>query len=325
MSKLSENAVRPSIGLSACLAGLEVRYDGRHKRSSLCLNELGQHFSLQTFCPEVAAGFGTPRPKIQLTGHPDKPVLRYTEPGNGSGINLDDQLRAGFKAKLEQISELDGYILIKNSPSCGKEQVKVLQEDGQSYQSTGRGLFAAALIEKYPHLPVEEEWRLHDAQFYENFVLRVYAHQNFRSDVLSQANMKSLITFHSAYKYVLMAHGQSGYKCLGQIAANHEKLDAETVITRYREQLTQALKKPATRSNHSNTLLHILGYLKKTTGSAVRLSICDAIDRYREGQTPLAVPLTLLKRHIEQDGDKYIRAQRYLQAYPEALGLQNNN
>ena len=171
---------QPKVGLSACLAGYEVRYDGKHKRSSLCLDELGKHFSFQTFCPEAAAGFGTPRPKMRLTGEPDKPRLRYTEDTHATGIDLSSKLTQGFDDFLDSFSSLDGFILMRNSPSCGLRNVKVFQINGDIHQKGGMGLFAAALKERFPLIPMEEEAFRHDEKCYQEFILRVNAHYQSR-------------------------------------------------------------------------------------------------------------------------------------------------
>jgi uncharacterized protein YbgA (DUF1722 family)/uncharacterized protein YbbK (DUF523 family) len=318
-----EQGVKLPVGLSACLAGFEVRFDGQHKRSSLCLGELSEHFHFETFCPEVAAGFGTPRPTMRLIGDPLQPTLAYTDPKKNTGVSLTDQLVDGFKDKLAAFESLDGYILMKNSPSCGMERVKVYQENGYPHMEGGAGLFAAALKKKFPLMPIEEEGRLHDAKLYENFVLRVYVHHNFRKEVLGEPSMHKLIAFHSAYKFVIMSHGLEGYKALGRIVANHDAKSLDEVMSTYQEKLFSALRKPATQKNHTNTLLHILGYLKTSTNGEARQNISATIHRYRDGDIPLVVPLTLLKHYIEQHGNTYIRTQRYLQPYPDKLGLQN--
>jgi uncharacterized protein YbgA (DUF1722 family) len=136
--------------------------------------------------------------------------------------------------------------------------------------------------------------------------------------------MSTLINFHSRYKYVLMAQGADHYKTLGNIVANHKALDTCEVIQTYRANLTFALATPATRKNHTNTLQHILGYLKRSTSSEARSSINDTIHKYRQGEIPLVVPLTLLKHYLDQYGDSYIRAQRYLRPYPESMSLRND-
>ncbi|GAB3113411.1 DUF1722 domain-containing protein [Aestuariicella hydrocarbonica] len=328
------------VGLSACLAGQPVRYNGGHSQSRLCLNLLSQHFHFRTFCPEVAAGFGTPRPTLRLIGDPENPQLAYSS-AKKSASPLDNnspsqshpdedltrQLTEGFKEKLEEFHDLDGYILMKNSPSCGLERVKVYQSNGYPHRERAQGLFAHALQQRYPLMPIEEEGRLHDAKLFENFVLRLYAYHNFRKEVLSNPSMGNLIAFHSSYKYILMAHHQPSYKSLGRLLGYQQtpKTESETraVIDEYFPMFMQALSKPANKKNHTNTLYHILGYLKKTVPSTARQNIVDIITHYQQGVVPLITPLTLLKHYIDQYGSDYIRKQRYLQPYPYSLGCAN--
>lgn len=311
------------VGLSACLAGHEVRYNGGHKQSRLCLDSLSQHFEFETFCPEASAGFGIPRPTMRLTGNPEQPVLTYTSDSQLQP-DLTQQLTEGFTERVDSAGNLDGYILIKNSPSCGLERVKVYQANGHPHQTAGRGLFAQAMRNRYPLLPMEEEGRLHDAHLRENFILRVYAHYYYRHEVLAQPSSHAVLQFHSRYKYVLMAHSQTAYKALGRLLADVGDKNIDTLLETYFQQFMLALAKPATRKNHTNTMLHILGYLKRDVASEARQSIVDTIEQYRQGVVPLVTPLTLLSHYIDQTGSDYIRAQRYLKPYPETLGLRNN-
>ena len=319
--KITSPAIK--VGLSACLAGDEVRYNGGHCQSRLCLDKLSQYFNYVTFCPEVAAGFGTPRPTMRLIGEPENPTLTYTTDIQKEQLDLTDQLVSGFKDKLPGFAELDGYILMKNSPSCGLTRIKVYQENGYPHEQKGQGIFTAALQKLYPNLPVEEEGRLHDDKLYENFVLRVYAYHNFRHEVLAEPSVHKLIQFHSSYKYVLMAHSQSLYKELGKRLATIDKNQLEQTLVEYLASFMGALSASATKENHTNTLMHILGYLKKTVSAEARQDIHEVILKYHRGEIPLNTPLTLLRHYISQGGSEYIRTQRYLQPYPERLGLAN--
>lgn len=323
--KLAKEQSTPTIkvGLSACLAGHEVRYNGGHCQSRLCLDELSQYFEYITFCPEVAAGFDTPRPTMRLVGDPEKPTLTFTPDIKQEQLDLTAQLINGFKDRLSSFADLDGYILMKNSPSCGLSRIKVYQDNGYPHEQKGQGIFTAALQERYPNLPVEEEGRLHDDKLYENFVLRVYAHHNFRHEVLSEPSAHKLIQFHSSYKYVLMAHNQAAYKELGKRLAAIDKHELEQTLLEYQAAFMDALSVSATKENHTNTLMHILGYLKKTVSAEARQDIHKVILQYHQGDIPLNTPLTLLKHYIKQEGSEYIRAQRYLQPYPDRLGLAN--
>jgi uncharacterized protein YbbK (DUF523 family) len=175
------NKKLPKVGLSACLAGMSVRYDGKHKRSSLCLEKLNEYFTFETFCPEVAGGFGTPRPTMRLSGDVSNPKLIYTDSDRDMKIDLRKRLREGFEEKLEEFEDLDGFILMKNSPSCGVSGVKVYHENGKTYETTGQGLFVSALVQRYPLLPIEEEASLYNTTRYEDFLRKVQAHYKSRS------------------------------------------------------------------------------------------------------------------------------------------------
>jgi uncharacterized protein YbbK (DUF523 family) len=251
------------VGLSACLEGFEAGYNGDHCQSRLCLDELSHHFEYVTFCPVVDADFGTPRPTMRLIGDPAKPTLTDTADAKHEQLDLTEQLIDGFKDKLANFAELDGYILMKNSPSCGLQRIKVYQESGHPHEQRGQGIFTAALQKLYPNLPVEEEGRLNDDKLYENFILKVYAYHHFRHEVLDGPSAHKLIQFHSSYKYVLMAHNQTLYKELGKRLATIDKNQLDQVLTDYQADFMEALSHGASRENHTNTLMHILGYLKR--------------------------------------------------------------
>ncbi len=312
----------PVIGISACLAGQTVRYNGGHSQSRLCLNQLSRVFTFETFCPEVAAGFGTPRPTMRLAGQPDNPRLIFSD-GDPGQPDLAAQLRSGFDAKLDAFAHLDGYILMKNSPSCGLERVKVYQDNGYPHEAKGMGIFAKALQQRYPLMPLEEEGRLHDAHLRENFILRVYTHHRFHRDVLDQLKYSNLLAFHSRYKYLLMAHSQTVYRQLGQLLASAHDDPLEETAHYYFEKLMQALSRPAGRSGNTNALLHLLGYLKKSVNSEARQDLAHTIHRYRCGEIPLVTPVTMLNHYINQVGSHYVKQQIYWQPYPDQLGLRN--
>lgn len=304
------------VGISACLLGDPVRYNGGHKRSLLCQEVFTEYFDYVTFCPEVSAGFGVPRPTMRLVGDPSAPVLTYVK---NSDEDLSEQLRAGFTAQLERCVDLDGYILMKNSPSCGMARIKVYQASGAPHQTKSRGLFADALIKRYPQMPIEEEGRLNDTHLRENFVMRVYAHHRFRHDVLAVRRYKALLDYHSGYKYLLMAHSQTAYRALGKMLASSSALPIDTVLHDYFVDFMAAIATPASRAGHCNVLQHILGYLKKSVSGQARQDIDQVIARYRRGEVSLATPLALLNHYIKQSGSDYIRAQRYLAPHPPSL------
>ncbi|WP_461536333.1 YbgA family protein [Spongorhabdus nitratireducens] len=308
------------VGISSCLLGENVRYNGGHTQSKMCLGILAQHFEYQPFCPEVAAGFGIPRPTMRLTGDPHNPVLQFSDDDKQ---DLTQQLKDGFHEQLDKYDAVDGYILMKNSPSCGMERIKVYQENGYPHEERTRGLFADALIAAWPMLPIEEEGRLHDPRLRENFVMRVFSHYHFRHEVQEQPTYHNLLQYHSKHKYLLMAHSQKTYKELGRFLAESRQAPLEELMESYFTRFTEAIRKPASRKGHCNVLQHILGHLKRSVSGEARQSILAVIEQYRRGEVNLTTPMTLLAHYVEQTGDEFVQSQRYLLPYPAELGLRN--
>ncbi len=308
------------VGISACLLGENVRFNGGHSRSTYCLGPLSEHFDYQKFCPEVAAGFGTPRPTMRLEGDPNAPRLTFS---NKSGEDLSDQLNQANNRYLDQMPALDGYIVMKNSPSCGLERIKVYQKNGHPHMQRVAGLFTQALQERFPLLPIEEDGRLNDPALRENFILRVFAHHEFRLTVKNQLSMKALLDYHSRYKYVVMAHSQPAYKALGKLLSGQEKCPIEDLAERYFHDFMQAIGRPAKRRNHCNVLMHLVGYLKRQVDVEIRKDILDVVEQYRRGEVNLTTPTTLLYHYLKHYGSDYVKAQRYFAPYPKKLGIRN--
>jgi uncharacterized protein YbgA (DUF1722 family)/uncharacterized protein YbbK (DUF523 family) len=312
---------KPRIGVSACLAGDEVRYNGGHKSSSLCHKLFDEHFDWVTLCPEMAIGLGVPREPIRLIGDPEAPnVVTTRDPDEDYGPALRDY---GTRMAKE-LGDICGYIFMQKSPSCGLERVKVYQENGHPSLKGGRGAYAAAFCAEKPDLPVEEEGRLHDAVLRENFVSRVYAYADWQAQLAQGLDRGALIAFHSRYKYLLMAHNPQAYRELGRLLGTMTRDDDPQVIgTHYFSQLMAALRRCANRGTHSNVLQHLVGYLRPVICSDDKVELQRLITQYQQGIVPLVVPMTLLKHHLHNHPDPYLLQQTYLNPHPEKLGLRN--
>ncbi|MNB94194.1 hypothetical protein D3C75_413430 [compost metagenome] len=311
---------KPKIAISACLMGLDVRYNGGHKESRLCSRTLTDYFDFIPVCPEVAIGLGVPRQPIRLVGSADQPEAVGTLDHN---LNVTQPLATYGQEMAVQLGEICGYIFMQNSPSCGLERVKVYHANGARADSGGRGIYARAFCLRHPDLPVEEDGRLNDPVLRENFLTRVFAYnawQQLRQEGMSR---RSLTDFHSRYKYLLMAHNPVQYKTLGNLLGNMGKTDPQELGPRYFSELMAALKKCATRRTHTNVLQHLSGYLKQAISGEDKREVQHVISQYRLGIVPLVVPLTLLKHHFRQHPDPYIAQQVYLQPHPENLSLRN--
>ena len=318
---MSASAVhKPKLGISACLMGDEVRFNGGHKESQLCTRELTQYFEFVTACPEVAIGMGIPREPIRLVGDAQSPQAVGSV---NRELNVTQSLADYGVRMAEEFSDICGYIFMQKSPSCGLERVKVYRENGAPVDGGGRGIYAQAFCERHPDLPVEEDGRLNDAVLRENFITRVFAYAAWQDLLKAGVTRRSLTEFHSRYKYQLMANDPVQYKVLGKLLGSMGRSDPNEIAPRYFSALMAALKKPATRRTHTNVLQHICGYLKKTLSAADKHEIQQLIGQYHQGIVPLIVPLTLLKHHFRQHPDPYVALQVYMQPHPENLSLRN--
>jgi uncharacterized protein YbgA (DUF1722 family)/uncharacterized protein YbbK (DUF523 family) len=312
---MNSNTSTPKLGVSACLLGSKVRYDGGHKRNRFITDALADYFELVAYCPEVAIGMGTPRQPVRLVGDARNPrALGVLTPG----LDVSVPLRNYGKAVAGDIHELCGFIFKQDSPSCGMERVKVYNDKGIPLRS-GTGLFAREIIAAHPLLPVEEEGRLNDADLRVNFITRVYVHARWKAQVAAGHSKAGLLEFHAAHKYLLMAHSTVAYKQLGRLLADLTRASLADIAERYIAALMQALRKPATRERHANVLQHLLGYLKRDLDSAHRVDLDNAIDAYRRGEFPLVVPLRMLQHHFNVHPHPYVNQQVYLNLVPNAL------
>ena len=304
------------IGISSCLLGQNVRYDGGHKLDAYITGTLGEYFEFHPFCPEMGIGLGAPRPTLRLVKI-DRAI--HCVGIKNPDVDVTEPLRDYAEQQKHLHTGLCGYILKKGSPSCGMERVKVYTNN-QPYDN-GIGIYSGQLMRNNPLLPVEEEGRLGDPGLRENFIQRVYTLYRWKEMLAQGLTTNSLTTFHARHKLIIMSHDD--YRDLGQLLAGLTKANLAQVAEQYILQLMDTLKKPATRKNHVNVLQHIQGYLKKALSPDDRAELCEVIERYRNGYVPLIVPLTLLKHHFRKSPDPYIEESYYMSPYPQELQLIN--
>jgi len=308
------------VGISSCLLGEKVRYDGGHKNNSYITKTLAQYFDFQAFCPELDIGLGIPRKPIRLS-RKGSDVIRCTALHNPEP-DFTDALAKSANEKKQWHSNLCGYILKKDSPSCGMERVKVW--DGVMPIREGVGIYADKMMENFPYLPVEEEGRLGDAVLRENFIQRVFIMHRWKQLKDQGMTLNELFKFHARHKLIIMSHNQNRYRELGQLLAAARKDNVLEVVEEYFLKLMHALKIPATRGNHVNVLQHIQGFLKEPLGAQDKLELTEIVEKYRLGQLPLIVPITLLNHFFTNQPDEYIANSWYMNPDPEQMSLQNH-
>jgi uncharacterized protein YbgA (DUF1722 family)/uncharacterized protein YbbK (DUF523 family) len=301
------------IGVSACLLGDEVRYDGGHKRDPFLTSVLGPLVEFVKVCPEVEIGMGTPREAIHLSERDG--VIRLV--AVKSGIDYTDRMDAYAVRRVAALERerLSGYVLKKDSPSCGMARVKV--HDGRNPPARrGVGQYARALLARFPHLPIEEEGRLADSKLRENFIERVFAYRRLQQLFDSRWTIGDLVRFHTAHKLVLLAHSASAYTRLGRLVASAKMRERDSLRDEYSAGFMTALTAAATRARHVTVLQYMAEYFKKTLDQASRDELGATIDDYRRGLIPLVVPVTLLRHHVRQQRVSYLAEQVYLAPHP---------
>jgi uncharacterized protein YbgA (DUF1722 family)/uncharacterized protein YbbK (DUF523 family) len=309
------------LGISACLLGEPVRFDGGHKRDPFLVESLGAFVEWVPVCPEVESGLDAPRESMRLVQADNR--LRLLT--NKTAQDHTMRMRAYARRRLEQLADagLCGFVLKKDSPTCGLERVKVYGTAGMPVRS-GRGLFADALVTGLSYLPVEEEGRLNDPRLRENFVERIFAYRRLTALFAARWSMGDVVRFHTAHKLTLMAHRPEAYQRLGRLVASGTSMARREFQDRYWVEFMTALATIATPRRHTNVLQHMLGYFKQTLDRDSRAELLALIEDYAAGRVPLVVPLTLFSHHIRRCGVSYLAGQLYLRPHPVELMLRNH-
>ena len=307
------------IGISSCLIGEKVRFDGGHKNNRYIVDTLGKYFRFQPFCPEMAIGLGVPRETIRLV---DNNGVTEAVGNKSAELNFTRPLIQAAEDQAHWHRQIFGYIVKKDSPSCGMERVRVYR--GEHPQRNGTGLYTATLMRNFPTLPVEEEGRLGDPVLRESFIKRGFINRRWRELEEAGLDWASLTDFHARHKLILFSHDQDLARQLGrELAAAHQQ-PIEDYAPRYLESLMNILKIYAKRSNHVNVLEHIRGYLKQDLDKSDKQELTESIENYRRGLLPLIVPITLLRHHFRRNPNPYIERSYYLQPHPDELMLLNS-
>ena len=321
--KRSSGAIR--IGVSSCLLGAEVRFDGQHKRNDFLVDELGPLVEWVPVCPEVEVGMGVPRESVRLVRGPGRSLML----GQNSDHDWTERMEAYAIRRVARLATLDlrGYVLKSRSPSCGMERVNLYANADPKSRTqptkTGVGLFAAELLRALPDLPVEEEGRLSDARLRENFIERVFAYHRLLQLWDTRWTIRDLITFHTAQKMALLAHSTDGYRALGRLVAEGKKLPRGELRSRYQTGFMATLRKLATPGRQANVLMHMMGHLRDGLDDGDRGELLATIDDHRRGLVPLIVPVVLIRHHARRLAVSYLLGQTYLEPHPKELMLRN--
>ncbi|WP_106238421.1 YbgA family protein [Nonomuraea fuscirosea] len=317
MSSTSGASERPRVGVSSCLVGELVRYNGGHSRDRFLTDVLAPYVDWVPVCPEMEAGLGTPRETLRQEQSGEGPRLVT----RGTHEDLTDRMTALAERWAAEL-DVDGYVFKSKSPTCGIHGVPLYPEEGPPLGRRNRGLFAGIVMERHPLLPVEDEGRLHDALLRESFVERVFAHARLRTLLDGDWRPRDLVAFHARHKMQVLAHDPQLYREAGRVVARAGSMEREEVAARYAEVFQRALATKATPGRNVNVLQHCLGML--ALDPVRRADLVEVIDSYQAGLVPLSVPTTLLRHHARGEAAAYVRDQTYFSPYPDDLRLRNH-
>ena len=309
------------LGISTCLLGENVRFDGGHKLDRYLTDTLGQFVEYVPVCPEVECGFGVPRESFRLVGDPGNPRLVT------SRTNQDHTERMAAWAK-KRVAELEkenlcGFIFKSGSPSSGMERVRMYDHNGVP-SKVGVGIFARIFMDHFPLLPVEEEGRLHDPRLRENFIERIFALKRWRDGLKEKPSLKALVAFHTRNKLLLLAHSPQHHRQMGRLVAGGRELPLKELYARYQEIFLEALQLKTTNKKHTNVLMHMLGYFKGQLSAGEKQEMLELIEQYRLEALPIVVPMTLMSHYVRKYDETYLKEQTYLQPHPAELHLRNH-
>ena len=308
------------IGVSSCLLGNEVRYDGGHKHDRYLTGTLSQYFTFVPVCPEVECGLSIPREAMRLTGDPESPRLVTVR----SGIDHTDRMTSWALGRVEQLQKEDlcGFIFKSRSPSSGMERVKVYGKNNVPHP-VGVGIFARIFKDHFPLLPVEEEGRLHDMKLRENFIESIFVYRRWRQ-MMQAPSPGSLVDFHTRHKLLLMAHSEKHYREMGRLVAGAGAGEFVQLLTEYQHMLLTAMRLKPTVKKHVNVLMHMMGYFKKLLTTDEKQELLTLLEQFKSGVLPLIVPITLINHYIRKYDEHYLGNQYYLSPHPIELKLRNH-
>ncbi len=312
---------RITLGISSCLLGESVRYDGGHKLDRFIRDTLGKYVEFVPVCPEVECGMSIPREALRLVGDPDSPRL-LTQKTNQ---DFTEQMQTWGKKCLWQLEEMNlcGYIFKSRSPSSGMERIKVYQENGMPVNK-GVGIWARMFMDHFPELPVEDEGRLHDPKLRDNFITRIFVFKRWRELVRENKTLGGLVDFHSRHKLLIMAHHIPTYRELGKLVAKGKSMPLEELFPTYLDKLHYALKLKSTSKKNVNVLHHLMGYFKRDLSKDEKQELLEIIDHYARDTLPLIVPVTLINHYVRKYESPYLQSQYYLKPHPLELRLRNH-
>ena len=310
------------IGVSSCLIGEKVRWNGDHKQDRYVREILSRYFEYIPVCPEMEVGMGVPRETVALYGDPEKPSMISKK----TQTDWTKPMGKYIKSRINTLSadDLCGYIFKSKSPSCGISRVPLYSEFGSHKVKHGPGMFANAFINSFPLVPTEDEGRLNDPRIRENFIVRVFSFKRFNRLLNEKFSLGKWVKFHTQHKFLLLAHSRKHYDDLGELVAHSKTIKPLELKKKYGKLFMEALTSKSTPKKNTDVLLHMMGFLKKLLTKIEKEDILSTIEDYRSEILPLIVPVTLIRHQVKKHNIEYLHDQVYLNPHPKELMLLNH-
>lgn len=317
---MEKNKIR--LGVSSCLLGEKVRYDGGHQFNHYVNDVLGEYVEFVPVCPEVEVGLPTPRDTLRLVEN-EEGQIRLVFPKSGEDIT--ERMESWARERVRHLAgkDLDGFVFKSKSPSSGMERVKLYDQNGVP-RKTGVGVFAGIFMETFPLLPVEEEGRLNDPRLRENFITSIFTLQRLRKALEEKNALGTIVDFHTRHKLLILSHSEKIYREMGRLVATGKDQPFDELLNQYRALLLNALKLKTTIKKQVNVLHHVIGYFKRDLSADEKLEILEVIENYRNSLVPLIVPITLINHYVRKYDKSYLKQQVYLNPHPKELKLLNH-
>ena len=309
------------LGISTCLLGENVRYDGGHKLDRFLTDTLGQYVEYVPVCPEVECGLPVPRESMHLEGDPDSPRLVTIR----TKQDMTDRMVQWAQKRVVELEKEDlcGFIFKSDSPSSGMERIRVYNEKGMPVKK-GVGIFARIFMDHFPLLPVEDEGRLHDPELRENFIERIFTLKRWREVLGKKESRGNVVDFHTRHKLLILSHSPKHYQMMGKLVAQAKDLPLKELYQQYQTLLMESLELKTTPKKNANVLQHMMGYFKEQLSSDEKQELLEVIDHYRQEYIPLIVPITLINHYVRKYDQPYLKKQIYLNPHPLELQLRNH-
>jgi uncharacterized protein YbgA (DUF1722 family)/uncharacterized protein YbbK (DUF523 family) len=309
------------LGISACLLGENVRYDGGHKLDLFLTETLGQYVEYVPVCPEVESGLPVPRESMHLEGNPDSPRLMTIR----TKQDLTERMIQWARKRVAGLEKegLCGFIFKSDSPSSGMERVRVYNKKGMPVKK-GVGIFARIFMNHFPLLPVEDEGRLHDPGLRENFIERIFTLKRWREVLARKESRENVVDFHTKHKLLILSHSPKHYQAMGKLVAKAKEIPIKELYQQYQAILMEAFQLKTTPKKNTNVLQHMMGYFKEQLSADEKQELLEVIDHYRQEYIPLIVPITLIQHYVRKYNQPYLKQQVYLNPHPLELQLRNH-